>query len=99
MELCSEEAVKYVWDGAIPLQIHLHESEVTTLPPPPPIMVIPSPLSLNPSFALSYNSILSVFVLSPNLDHILKILISMDPGEFCSSFSQYFRGDFVIRET
>lgn len=40
MELCSEEAVKYVWEGAIPLQIHLHESEVTTLPPPAPVLVI-----------------------------------------------------------
>ncbi|KAH0470001.1 hypothetical protein IEQ34_001559 [Dendrobium chrysotoxum] len=39
MELCSEEAVRLVWEGAIPLQIHLHESEVTTLPPPPPVLV------------------------------------------------------------
>ncbi|PNX96772.1 autophagy protein 5-like [Trifolium pratense] len=34
------EAQKYVWKGAIPLQIHLHESEVTTLPPPPPALVL-----------------------------------------------------------
>ncbi|XP_028800582.1 autophagy protein 5 [Neltuma alba] len=34
------DAQKYVWDGAIPLQIHLHESEVTTLPPPPPALVL-----------------------------------------------------------
>ena len=34
-----EEAQKYVWEGAIPLQIHLHESEVTTLPTPPPALV------------------------------------------------------------
>ncbi|KAJ7960036.1 Autophagy protein 5 [Quillaja saponaria] len=34
------EAKKYVWDGAIPLQIHLHESEVTTLPPPPPALIL-----------------------------------------------------------
>ncbi|XP_072968486.1 autophagy protein 5 [Typha angustifolia] len=40
MELCSEEAVKRVWQGAIPLQIHLHESEVTSLPPPPPVLVL-----------------------------------------------------------
>ncbi|CAA6655822.1 unnamed protein product [Spirodela intermedia] len=40
MEICSEEAVKYVWEGAIPLQIHLHESEVTTLPPPAPVLVL-----------------------------------------------------------
>ncbi|PKU76113.1 Autophagy protein 5 [Dendrobium catenatum] len=40
MELCSEEAVRLVWEGAIPLQIHLHESEVTTLPPPPPVLIL-----------------------------------------------------------
>ncbi|KAH9680598.1 Autophagy protein 5 [Citrus sinensis] len=34
------EARKYVWEGAIPLQIHLHESEVTTLPPPPPALIL-----------------------------------------------------------
>lgn len=33
------DAKKYVWEGAIPLQIHLHDSEVTTLPPPPPALV------------------------------------------------------------
>ena len=33
------EAQKYVWEGAIPLQIHLHDSEVTTLPSPPPALV------------------------------------------------------------
>lgn len=37
------EAQQHVWGGAIPLQIHLHESEVTTLPPPPPALVTPSP--------------------------------------------------------
>ncbi|KAJ0966767.1 hypothetical protein J5N97_023684 [Dioscorea zingiberensis] len=40
MELCSEEAPRFVWEGAIPLQIHLHESEVTTLPPPPPALIL-----------------------------------------------------------
>ncbi|XP_058098171.1 autophagy protein 5 isoform X2 [Magnolia sinica] len=39
MEL-GTEAQKLVWEGAIPLQIHLHESEVTTLPPPPPALVL-----------------------------------------------------------
>ena len=47
------EAQKYVWEGAIPLQIHLHESEVTTLPPPSPALV-PFPIYCNfyifPSF-------------------------------------------------
>lgn len=34
------EAQKYVWEGAIPLQLHLHDSEVTTLPPPPPALIL-----------------------------------------------------------
>lgn len=34
------EAQKYVWEGAIPLQIHLHDSEVTTLPPPSPALIL-----------------------------------------------------------
>ncbi|TYJ10088.1 hypothetical protein E1A91_A11G183900v1 [Gossypium mustelinum] len=34
------EAPKYVWEGAIPLQIPLHESQVTTLPPPPPALIL-----------------------------------------------------------
>ncbi|KAF3626533.1 Autophagy protein 5 [Capsicum annuum] len=33
-------AQKYIWEGAIPLQIHLHESEVTTLPPPAPALIL-----------------------------------------------------------
>ncbi|KAL4569183.1 hypothetical protein LXL04_024817 [Taraxacum kok-saghyz] len=35
-----KEAQRYVWDGAIPLQVHLHDSEVTTLPPPPPALIL-----------------------------------------------------------
>ncbi|GAA0175589.1 membrane trafficking regulatory protein [Lithospermum erythrorhizon] len=34
------EAQKYVWEGAIPLQIHLHDSEVTTLPPPSTALIL-----------------------------------------------------------
>ncbi|KAE9596114.1 hypothetical protein Lalb_Chr17g0345871 [Lupinus albus] len=34
------EAHKFVWEGSIPLQIHLHQSEITTLPPPPPALVL-----------------------------------------------------------
>ncbi|KAK6154093.1 hypothetical protein DH2020_013732 [Rehmannia glutinosa] len=34
------DAQQYVWGGAIPLQIHLHDSEVTTLPPPPPALIL-----------------------------------------------------------
>ena len=38
----NEEAMKYVWEGAIPLQIHLHKSEVASHPAPPPALVIDS---------------------------------------------------------
>ncbi|XP_048328835.2 autophagy protein 5 isoform X1 [Ziziphus jujuba] len=34
------EALKYVWEGSIPLQIHIHESEVTTVPAPPPALIL-----------------------------------------------------------
>lgn len=40
MEKEGTEAQKYVWGGAIPLQVHLHDYEVTTLPPPPPVMIL-----------------------------------------------------------
>ncbi|KAJ4740275.1 Autophagy protein 5 [Rhynchospora pubera] len=39
-----EEATKYIWEGAIPLQIKLHESEITSFPPPPPLMILGLPL-------------------------------------------------------
>ncbi|KAL8038206.1 hypothetical protein ABFX02_11G090200 [Erythranthe guttata] len=34
------EAQRYAWGGAVPLQIHLDDSEVTTLPPPPPALIL-----------------------------------------------------------
>uniref|UniRef100_A0A7C9DSU1 Autophagy protein 5 n=2 Tax=Opuntia streptacantha TaxID=393608 RepID=A0A7C9DSU1_OPUST len=40
MEKGGTEAQKYVWEGAIPLQVHLHDSEVTTLPTPPPLLML-----------------------------------------------------------
>ncbi|KZV22312.1 autophagy protein 5 [Dorcoceras hygrometricum] len=42
------EAQQYVWAGAIPLQIHLHDSEVTTLPPPTPALILASRLGYLP---------------------------------------------------
>lgn len=41
MENKLTEAQEFVWKGAIPLLIQLHESEVTTVPPPPPALVFP----------------------------------------------------------
>lgn len=37
----SAEAARRVWGGAVPLQVHLHDADVTTLPPPPPFLVKP----------------------------------------------------------
>ncbi|KAL5208123.1 hypothetical protein ABZP36_032558 [Zizania latifolia] len=35
-----EEAARRVWGGAVPLQVHLHDADVTTLPPPPPFLTL-----------------------------------------------------------
>ncbi|PON75258.1 Autophagy-related protein [Trema orientale] len=45
------EARKFVWEGAIPLQIHLHESEVTTVPSPPPALILAPRLGYLPLLA------------------------------------------------
>ncbi|KAM6581038.1 hypothetical protein CsatA_004812 [Cannabis sativa] len=45
------EARKFVWQGAIPLQIHLHESEVTTVPSPPPALILAPRLGYLPLLA------------------------------------------------
>ncbi|KAM7280482.1 hypothetical protein ACFE04_007616 [Oxalis oulophora] len=42
------EVKKTIWEGAIPLQIHLHQSDVATLPPPPPALVLAPRLSYLP---------------------------------------------------
>lgn len=56
------EAQRYVWRGAIPLQIHLHDSEVTTLPPPPPALVTPLCIkSMNLACLLIYHWFIVVF--------------------------------------
>ncbi|XP_047324216.1 autophagy protein 5 [Impatiens glandulifera] len=34
------ETQKFIWEGAIPLQIHLHDSDVTTTPPPSPALIL-----------------------------------------------------------
>ncbi|XP_066324756.1 autophagy protein 5-like [Miscanthus floridulus] len=36
----SEEAARRVWAGAVPLQVHLHDADVTALPPPPPFLTL-----------------------------------------------------------
>ncbi|KAK9085667.1 hypothetical protein Sjap_026078 [Stephania japonica] len=45
------EAQKLVWEGAIPLEIRLHESEITTHPPPPPALILGPRLAYLPLLA------------------------------------------------
>ena len=45
----SEEAARRVWGGAVPLQVHLHDADVTALPPPPPFLVCHTPPPSPPS--------------------------------------------------
>ncbi|XP_062010976.1 autophagy protein 5-like [Rosa rugosa] len=45
------EAQSFLWKGAIPLQIHLYESEVTTLPSPPPALILAPRLGYLPLLA------------------------------------------------
>ncbi|PRQ48070.1 hypothetical protein RchiOBHm_Chr2g0106631 [Rosa chinensis] len=45
------EAQNFLWKGAIPLQIHLHESKVTTLPSPPPALILAPRLGYLPLLA------------------------------------------------
>ncbi|KAK9041257.1 hypothetical protein V6N11_016366 [Hibiscus sabdariffa] len=51
ISIAAMEAQKYVWEGAIPLQIHLHESQVTALPPPPPALILAPRIGYMPLLA------------------------------------------------
>lgn len=55
------EAQKQVWEGAIPLQIRLHQSEVTTLPPPPPALVCLSNLTLDRVFSFQFQTSIQTY--------------------------------------
>jgi hypothetical protein len=48
----SEEAARRVWGGAVPLQVHLHDADVTALPPPPPFLVTRPTPSLPPRLSI-----------------------------------------------
>ncbi|XP_022143382.1 autophagy protein 5 isoform X2 [Momordica charantia] len=63
------EALKFIWEGAIPLQIHLHESEVTTVPPPPPAMVLAPRIGYLPLLASQIKPYFSS-TLPPGVDTI-----------------------------
>lgn len=69
------EAQKYIWEGAIPLQIHLHESEVTTLPPPPPAMVL-----LFYNLANAFNFFIIAIYSSISFDECPRVLIFVFTG-------------------
>ncbi|ONI36301.1 hypothetical protein PRUPE_1G579800 [Prunus persica] len=63
------EAQRYVWDGAIPLQIHLHESDVATLPAPPPALILAPRIGYLPLLASHLKPHFSS-ALPPRLDTI-----------------------------
>ncbi|KAK9092972.1 hypothetical protein Syun_027883 [Stephania yunnanensis] len=51
MGAVGSEAQKLVWEGTIPLEIRLHESEITTYPPPPPALILGPRLGYLPLLA------------------------------------------------
>ncbi|KAK9088914.1 hypothetical protein Scep_027996 [Stephania cephalantha] len=51
MGAVGSEAQKLVWEGTIPLEIRLHESEITTHPPPPPALILGPRLGYLPLLA------------------------------------------------
>ncbi|XP_048437650.1 autophagy protein 5 isoform X2 [Pyrus x bretschneideri] len=63
------EAQRFVWDGAIPLQIHLHESDVATLPAPPPALILAPRIGYLPLLASLLKPYFSS-ALPPRLDTI-----------------------------
>ncbi|KAM5574358.1 autophagy protein 5 [Rosa sericea] len=63
------EAQRFLWEGAIPLQIHLHESEVTTLPSPPPALILAPRLGYLPLLASHLKPYFST-ALPPGVDTI-----------------------------
>ncbi|KAL6521403.1 autophagy protein 5 [Orobanche gracilis] len=63
------EVQQYVWGGAIPLQIHLHDSEVTTLPPPPPALILAPRLGYLPLLVPQVKPFFSSF-LPPGVDTV-----------------------------
>ncbi len=64
------QARRHVWMGAIPLHLHLHSSEVTSLPAPPPFLVHPK-LCLSVSLSGSLSLFVSVSV---SLSEVLGLL-------------------------
>nr|XP_043606802.1 autophagy protein 5 [Erigeron canadensis] len=64
-----KEAQEYVWEGAIPLQIHLHDSEVTTLPPPQPALILAPRIGYLPLLSPQLKPFFST-ALPPGIDTI-----------------------------
>ncbi|XP_071693926.1 autophagy protein 5-like [Rutidosis leptorrhynchoides] len=62
-------AQQYVWEGKIPLQVHLHESEVTTLPPPSPALILAPRIGYLPLLSSQLKSFFSS-ALPPGVDTI-----------------------------
>ncbi|XP_074288977.1 autophagy protein 5-like [Silene latifolia] len=51
MEEIGKEAQKNTWKAAIPLLVHLHDSEITSLPPPNPLVILAPRLGYLPLIA------------------------------------------------
>jgi autophagy-related protein 5 len=70
----SAEAARRVWGGAVPLQVHLHDADVTTLPPPPPFLVKPHAF---PIIVFSFSACgyaLQLEVSHPNLGSLPRVV-------------------------
>ncbi|GKB27583.1 autophagy protein 5 [Tanacetum coccineum] len=71
------EGKKYVWEGAIPLQIHLHDSEVTTLPPPSPALA--ELLSKWLDIMLLSTDYVFVLILAPRIGYLPLLSSQLKP--------------------
>ena len=78
------QAQKLVWEGAIPLQVQLHQSEVTTLPPPSPALVSPSTPQTHLLLLLLdfVPSTPHQFLPLPPQTHLLLLLLDFVPSSF-----------------
>jgi hypothetical protein len=96
------QARRHVWMGAIPLHLHLHSSEVTSLPAPPPFLVHPKLcLSLSlfgcPSLSLSLSLSLFLFLRFWACEHGLQTIAGLFFITLMSFF--FFVMDIFLKST
>lgn len=97
------QARRHVWMGAIPLHLHLHSSEVTSLPAPPPFLVHPKLcLSLSlfgcPSLSLSLSLSLFLFLRFWACEHGLQTIAGLFFITLMSFFF-FFVMDIFLKST